>query len=115
MGRYLDMIDNPAGGRRLWNTGSAEKRTEAFLKEFTRALELTPEQITTIRPIVEDTMKQYIRYDREHLRLRKVAHDRAVEDIRPHLEPAQQAKLDDLNSSSQKRFGRAFRGVDGGE
>lgn len=110
-----NMIDNPERGRKLWNSGAVGERAEAFLAEFTRELELRPDQVEALRPIVEAAMKQYIRFDREHLRLRKVAHDRAVEEIRALLDPAQQDKLDALDASSQKRFGTARKRVDGSE
>lgn len=108
------MIDKPNGGRRLWSSGTLEQRVQAFMREFTEELDLTAEQIEEVRPIVEEAMKQYIRYDREHLRLRKAAHDRTVAEIREVMEPDQRRKLDELNASSQKRFGNALRRVDGG-
>ena len=99
------------GGRKLWSSGTATERTDKFMAEFDKELELRPEQIGGVRAIVESTMKKYIRFDKEHLRLRKVAHDEAVEAIRPLLEPQQQEKLDALDRSSNQRFQRAFRSV----
>ena len=99
------------GGRKLWTSGTAPQRAEKFLAEFDNALELTPEQRDGIRAIIEPTMQKYIRFEREHLRLRKIAHDEAVTAIRPLLDPEQQEKLDSLDRSSQQRFQRAFKNI----
>ena len=99
------------GGRRLWSNGSATERTSKFLTEFDRELALSADQIEKIRAIIEPTMEKYIRFDKEHLRLRKVAHDEAVEAILPLLDPAQQEKLESLNQSSNQRFQRALKNI----
>ena len=95
--------------RRPWRSGSAQERLEAFVSAFQIQLELDEEQANSLRSVVETGMRDYVRLDREHLRLRKEVHDRLVEEVSPILKPEQLERFEKLTAESEARHGRLRR------
>jgi protein CpxP len=78
---------------------------EAMLDHLSKELDLTADQQTKIKPIVDDTFKQMqqLRGDASmsdqdrHAKMKQV-HENALNQVRPILNADQQKKLDDLMS-----------------
>ena len=78
------------------------------LEKMTEQLNLTPEQKAKVQPIIDQAKPQIESIRREAMQKTKAVMENAMAQIRPHLTPEQQKKLED--AKNDRRSGREGRG-----
>ena len=71
------------------------------LEHMSKTLNLTPEQETKVKPIVDQTRPQLVAIHQEAMQKARGVMDNAMSQIRPLLAPEQQKKLDDLKKAHE--------------
>ena len=107
-------VERADGGRATWRAGNAEQRVATFLAEFERQLELEAGQVEQMRPLIEEAMREHVRVDREHLRLKRKIHNGVVESLKAMMDEGQLERFKKIEEDSEQRFQRAVKNRVGG-
>jgi Spy/CpxP family protein refolding chaperone len=87
-----------------------DKLTDRQMRHMARELELTPEQVENIRPIIENISNKVREVRRENfLKLTKL-HEERDERMSAELTPEQQIKMKQMEERQRKRVKRYFSG-----